>query len=465
MAWEALRRYRSAARLSDTGPVRSLRFGSFVALVAALTISLAAQIWIATYAERHALLAPAWASGLPVRVLFDSGPFHENLHRVLSVVMLVIAALQTAGLVVVARALPALSDRRVGWTIGVGATVMALLSLVAPVLTSGDAYAYIGYAHLGHAAYAPPAVIFPGELSAINAYLHVPMIPTNYGPFWLESSHLLVGWVTQLRTAVLLLRLENLVLLGALLVLLRSAGCGAGVVTLVALNPMLSFQFIANAHNDLLGLVLIVSALATIRRPWIATVIVAAAGLVKIPFLIIGAFVLTRLPDVRTRVLTIAAAIAGATIISLAFGGRGYVHAVLSTNAAFHLRAGTDTLRSVLGIVVFGSIALGMAGRRGLTAVAWTIPALAPTTYPWYFVWSVGWLATNGTGLRLGLAALPIVATILDPVWSLIGFTVPLAVLALIGILVDLVRSRRAFALQRRRNSSENANAQPLVGP
>lgn len=450
IAWEALRRLRSAMRPERLGPVQALPLGLLGALVAGLTLSLGAQLWIAAFAERHALVAPAWANGFPIRVLFDSGPFHEKVHRILSAAMLAIAVFQTALLVIAARSLSDTRDLRVRWTIGVGATMMALLSLAAPVLTSGDAYAYIGYAHLGRAAYAPPAVVFPGELAAINAYLKVPMIPTNYGPLWLGSTHFLVGWVTQLRTAVILLRVENIVLFILLLALLRAAGCGGGVVTLVALNPMLFFQFIANAHNDLLGLVLVVGALAVIGRPWIAAAIVGAAGLVKIPFLIVGVFVLTRLPDIRTRVLTIAFAVGSAAIVSLAVGGRGYVHAVLGTNAALHLRAGTDVLRAVLGIAVFVSIGLAISGRRVLTAMAWAIPALAPTTYPWYFAWSVGWLATTGTGLRLGLAALPIVAMILDPVWSLIGLTLPLALLTLAAIVVDTVRSRRAVLVARR---------------
>jgi len=117
---------------------------------------------------------------------------------------------------------------------------------------------------------------------------------------------------------ILALRVFGALLMASLLIAMRALGLPRRFLTVTALNPGLMFQFVANAHNDLIAILIVTLAAAVIRRsPTAGVGLIAVAGLVKIPFVLLGLPVLAVLrPAARTRYVGGVAAIVAVLVVS-----------------------------------------------------------------------------------------------------------------------------------------------------
>jgi hypothetical protein len=324
----------------------------------------------------------------------------------------------------------------------VGAVLMALFSF-APVLANADLYAYVGNGVLGRAAYTPPALPFAGDLSAINAFWHVPVPPATYGPLWIAVARLIVATGPSLVMKMTAFRLLGVALLAALFALLRAYGVRPRVLAVVAVNPALYFEFVLNAHNDLLPVVIVT--LAALTASWWAlgaSLLVAAAALIKVPFALVGLPIFSIVRKAVPRIVAVTVAIVAAALVSWFAGGPAYAHALLTYAAGSHL----ETFLHVIAALAALALLIGAVAslRRWKTAV-WLLPMFGAYTAPWYALWSFPY-ALGARRVLVYLAIwLPFVTWLTEPalarVWTLAGVLPAIVILS-------IALSRRRQSLQ-----------------
>ena len=315
------------------------------------------------------------------------------------------------------------------WVIATGAVLMAAVSF-APVVTNADVYAYVGNALLGRAAYAPPATPFPGDLAAINLWWRAPMAPTTYGPLWLAVARAVTEPFATLALKLTALRVLDATLFGALVILLRTYGVPARILTIVAVNPAFYFQFVLNAHNDMLPTCIAVgAALAAPAIAWLAVLLIAIAALVKAPYVLLGLPVLVRVKPAGGRAVAVVVAIAVALAASWFAGGAPYLQALLQHLEASHLEGAVHGVAIAAALV---AIAAAVAGARRLRSAVWLLPMLGAYTAPWYALWSVPYAIGARRILTYFAVWFPFVSILAEPslvrLWTF-AFVLPAAVI------------------------------------
>jgi len=334
------------------------------------------------------------------------------------------------------------SSARTG-ALAIAAVLMALFSF-APVLTNADLYAYVGNGLLGRAAYTPPPAPFTGNLATINAFWHVPVPAATYGPLWIAIATAVVAAVPTLALKMTAFRLLGAVLLAALFVLLRAYGTPPRILAIVMLNPALYFEFVLNAHNDLPAVVILtVAALVASWWPLAASLLIAAAALIKLPFVVLGLPVLANVRETVPRILAIAVAIVATAIVSWFGGGAAYAHALVAYASGSHLEG---AVHAAAALAALASIVFAVAGIRRLKSAVWLLPMFGAYTAPWYALWSLPY-ALGARPVLVYLAIwLPFVTFIAEPaltrVWTVAG-VLPAA------IVLSLVLSQKHQSLQR----------------
>ena len=313
--------------------------------------------------------------------------------------------------------------------------------LVAPPMFSRDVYSYLAQGLMidsGVDVYRHgPAAL--GGLVADQVPAIWQHTPSPYGPAFLIvaetvarplSSHLLLGII-----ALRLVALAGLALLAAAIpVLARSAGVSPpAALWLAVLNPLVLIHLVGGAHNDALMVGLLAAGLAAAvrQRPIVATVLVAAAALVKVPAAlglvavaaIWAAQLRGRLPRVRAAGAVAATAAAATVLITAAAGtGYGWVAALNTpispqnwsltgllgrwtadlvahdeTGAALVERlwrsAGLLAVVAVAGLVWTYRDRIGPVYGLGIVLVA--VVVFGPALRPWYAVWGLAPLAAS----------------------------------------------------------------------
>lgn len=339
----------------------------------------------------------------------------------------------------------------------VAVVLTALPLLVAPPLTSSDAYTYVGVGQLLRAGHDPYAVGW-GSLSR-------PDYARMLDPFWRNSPAPYSPLVLRLLQGVAAITGGNLlqgVLVLRALAVLALAGCaallvglarGAGrepapVLWLAVANPLVLLSCVSAAHLDVLMVWGLLAALALYRggRPVPALVLVGLAAQVKVVALLL-ALVLAldlalRQPSLARRVGRLAGGLAVAAVTfslgSLVSGlGWGWLRALSSPGRADtsltpvdavwdmmwraslvatrptgqHVQGAPTTVATV-ALVLAVALAIAAAARvtrlgveratgLGFAAVA----LLGGVLWPWYALWPVVFLALAGTPRERAAAA------------------------------------------------------------
>jgi hypothetical protein len=377
----------------------------------------------------YTMTGPAHAVAVPTEIVSPADMLRlpyptvaHDLHpsEIIHVGLLAIGVAETLVLWGLWRTLPAtlaFTGVRIVLAVAVGSTFEA--ALFVPALSSMDTYAYAGYAKLGMAhAYAPPARFFHGTFAAIDHLWGRPIVACVYGPLWVLLNQLIAGSAQTLGQAVFIERLIGIAAYGTLLLALRILKISGATIAIVAINPMLVNQFIANGHNDMIGVALVLFALAAVAEmPFLAALLVACAGLVKITLLALGFVVFAGPGRLPQRAAYVALAIVLALGTSLAFGGSAYAHTLfhhgLSVNRATQLTSSIVMTRT-LAAFALGILALGFVRGDILRAGAWPFCALTGLIYPWYLIWGLPYALRARAAAGHYLILLPIVAAALQ---------------------------------------------------
>jgi hypothetical protein len=402
--------------------------------IAALIGSYAVQIGTVYYAAHNQYPADPWRYSMPLMVVDDRGlaTAHADL---LTGIMLALAALQSYVLLAVYRSAP---SQRIVFA---GCAALLALSLAAPALMSFDLYGYVHDGLLNLAAYTPPSTPFPGEYHVFDLWFGHPSA-TLYGPLWLVIAPIVTSLGPTLLTKILALRLLNAALFVALVAGLGVLGLPPRVRAIAALNPGLALQFVANGHNDIIAIVLLVYAAAFIKRraPWLGTGLIAVAGLVKLPYAILGLPVLAAVRPVPARLAWAIAMLAAVVACSWLGGGVGYFNSLFGNVTS----RPEDIVHRVAGVVALALIALAFFGGRRLRTTGWVVPNLAVSVFAWYFAWGVPYALARRRIVSYVLVLFPFVTVLFESsferAWEL------LVVLPIVAIVAVFAPDKRVTA-------------------
>lgn len=374
------------------------------------------QLAVVRYGATHASPLPVWRLSEPLPTAFVYSVHTDTIEGI----ELLCAALQSYALLALYRAS---ASRRL---VAVAAAAMIVLSIVEPALTSADLYSNVGYALLGKLAYSPPAHPFPPEFSAINHEWKTPMTPSPYGPLWLALVWVVTMPFGTLLGKLLALRCFCAACFVALSSLLRALGLPRRFQIVTLLNPSLAMFFVTNAHNDVFALLWICAAAVFVRkRPAWAPLLLALAGLVKLPYVVLGLPVLASLRTTAARLFAASAAIFLVAAVSWEFGGRPYLAALLAharpmqESTAWHL---------IVSIVALALVLAALFGVRRYCSAVWLLAPVGSFypafVFPWYLLWGLPYALDRHRILAYFLIWLPLASALVDQqamrVWTLL---------------------------------------------
>jgi hypothetical protein len=393
-----------------------------------------------------------WLRQLPLPV-YDHHTERASVHAAIAYGGYVLAALETVLVAVIAFGVGSgrfLFGYR--FAVAVGAA-LALVSIVAPVMATTDPYEYIGSGMLGFRSYAPGPNPFAGTIYApIDA--HVPMRGVLYGPLWLSIDIGVTSLAGTIMAKLIALRVFNAILLAGLVWILARARVAPASLVALGLNPALWFYVVVNPHADIEGLVAVAGAFALAQRDKgiLAMLLVVAAGLIKVPFVVAGAAAFAPL-GMRRRILLAAVSTVLAVVISYLIPGPRYFSSIFGH---VHMWAGRAHERGADGFVyaipfVVAIMIVFVVSRRSVTGAAWLFGQMSPLAAPWYLFWGMPYAFASRTFV-LYLVALPLFGAMLDAMYigTRVPFSIDAAVFSAFVLDVYLVARRRVVKVQAR---------------
>ncbi len=387
---------------------------------------------------------PAWHRDLPLALLTPTWQPNADTTPFLGTIVQLFAISHTALLVALAGVIGRLEGG--AWFVRAlvvgGGTALAAEAFLASV-ADADTYLYVAHG-LSADAYRPDRMTPAGADAVLGELWGRPFLPSAYGPLWNAIGHAVASLSPDLPVQLALFRAVGLAAMGASIAALAAMRRTAAVV-LFALNPMLWFSYVAQAHNDIVGVALVLVALALRRFPAAAIVLVALAGAIKVPFLAVGIVVFAGAPTARARVLHAAAAVALGLAFSAAFGGIEYVravqHVVRMTGTQLPLALGIcHTALALLGVAGLG---VALCARRFAWGVPWSFVAFGQYSCWQYLGWGIPYALLDGTQGVLYLSTLPVAQYELNLVFVDTPLSIATNALLAIGLGVALVVSLR----------------------
>jgi hypothetical protein len=435
---------------ASPAPALALAFAC-AALLAAhqhlIDVAMFAQRGVITHSPGTKLLGPDFYQTLPYPVLDNAFGPPTSVHLAL----IAVGALESAVLFALYRVLrdrPAARMERAG--LALAAVAMLLLALHARALIGFDLYAYLGYAKLAtlHAAYAPPPVRFPGAFGTINDVWGTPLVTSYYGPLWIALDRLAVGGATTLGGALHTLRLIEVVPFAIVAGALAMRG-GVAFIALFALDPVVHVLYLTNGHNDLVGIALVLVALALVRRfPLFAALLAGAAGLVKLPFAATALLVFAGRGALAPRAAWVLLAFAVAGGGSLLLGGTEYAHDLafrLHQVNQVHVTVTVFTGKAIRTCLLLVALfALAAAFARGIVwrSASWSFAALSSTVYPWYLAAALPYAALERGALASFLILFPLAAALLENAFPHLGLGQVVMLVMLLSAAYEIVRAK-----------------------
>jgi hypothetical protein len=318
-------------------------------------------------------------------------------------------------------------------------------AILSPAMTSRDPYMYFSFAKLGLASYAaaPRAIDVPDFPT--RAWCYDLLLPSAYGPAFVLYERTLLAAVHNPVAAVVVLRSTNALWLIACIAFLKRIGVVKPAIAIFALNPVVLFEYVTNAHNDIIAICLILAAMSLDGALLASLAMVTVAGLVKLPFAAIGALAFARRPSLPQRVVPAVAGVLLTVALSYAIAGRAYFAGLWF----YHNVLGSAGNPLEIALTAFAVVAVVFAiARQAYTGIApFSFPAFSAVEIePWYALWGLPYALRERRHLAIFLILLPIGAYLMDDsVSAKIQLVLFVAICAVVGTLAvrDLRFGRR----------------------
>ncbi len=434
----------AVALITGWTPTRAATRVAAVALVVAFMVqayALDVQAWTVVTGQF------AWLNALPMHV-FDADHNDAVGEPYFSLVLLVCGIVETMALGIIALA----AGRGITLANGFVAFVVVAytcVSLASRSLSTTDVYEYVGTSLLGAHVYVLHAADFSQTMYASIAK-HIPVVGSIYGPLWVAINWCETAFGGDVSGKIEALRVANIVLLGATIAALRWARTEPTLPLVVLLNPFVWWYFVLNSHADLQWFLLLVLAFGFAKRssPRFALAFLVMAGLVKLPFVVLGGVVLRPLARWNVRVATWCGAIAIVGLSTYVVPGPVYL-ATLAHFTATHAQHNAKTYFYIVGPLCIALAALAVAARRQLTSAALLVHQMGPIAAPWYLLWGAPYALASERAMPY-IVGLPILGVLLDFAFTLDGVTRAIFLCTMIFALVDVfvarVRTKRSIA-------------------
>ncbi len=361
----------------------------------------------------------AWMKTLPIPVInrdYQGFP-HQALMGAVGLGLGALEAVALALVILTTRHRAGVFEKRFVVTL---VCTFAVLSFAAPAMSTTDPYEYAATGLLGFAAYAPAAHAFAGTVYAPFQKL-VPLSGVIYGPLWVLVDTAQTSLGSSVYQKIEAIRGTNAGFVALFLALLARAGLSRAALIGFALNPCTWFYFVANPHADIEGLALLAAAygFALRSKSRASMFFVAAAGLIKLPFVVIGGASLVPLSGAGRRFGTWLLACALVIVVSALVPEHAYLKG-LSQFAAHRAAVGWYAGWLVIAGALAVAMLLLVGVRRGPLGAAWLFQQLAILAAPWYLFWGVPYaIATDS--IEIYLVALPPAAALLGEASKLHG--------------------------------------------
>jgi len=346
---------------------------------------------------------------------------HSYQRHLFDLCGVLIASLETAAVYLLYRRIEVQPKNRLHQLFLICSVVLLYgMAITARANCSSDVYGYISSAKYGITAYsALPHAAFTGNfamLDDIDRKAWKVLAPCPYGPLWLAMSYEALARVTSVWQAIVIERSLSavFVLICGWAIWRIKSSFAAGV--LFVMNPMVLFNFVVEAHNDVMGLACILMAAVTFQRPLIGALWQVAAGLIKLPYLCIGILAAQVQRSLWVRLGAFSLALLMTCCISGLFGGMDYVHALLyhvhKNSQQHHLQS--ETAHVVLLVISVVALMLAAFWRNYFVEAPPAFLALAATIYPWYIGLAIPYFIIGDVAPIAYLATLPMSSLFID---------------------------------------------------
>ena len=448
--WERLAlRYKS--RFFKAARAYAPRKGAITVAIAALPLLLLAQIVLLHLQTKYDTPPTGtWATSLPIAI-FDGDHGSSAHHGLFSVLGFAIGASESAllGLIILA---VSRGTRLSKPALILAVALSAIISCVAPELSTSDPYEYVATGILGFGAYAPPNGALAGTIyGPISKF--IPLGGVIYGPLWVIVDVVQTWFGSSVVEKIYALRLWNVGLILGLVQIMRASRLTPAVIFSVILNPALWFYSVVNPHADIQGLVLLATAFYFARNVKIVPAILAltAAGLIKLPFVIIGGAILMPIKSPPKRVAMWVVAIGAVAAISFVIPGHAYAVDLVKFAA---LKTQSHVMSKwifFVPIVALAMLALVLSGKRA-GGISLFFSQAGPIAAPWYLYWGAAYAIASGFG-EVYMVSLPLLATLSDDMFELFFLVKVLIVMLVAAVFLDQIplrfRGTPAAAMQK----------------
>jgi hypothetical protein len=362
-----------------------------------------------------------------------------------------LSALETAVAYAIYRRITAAPLRRTQFILIAGCGIaLYALAVFSPANCSADVYGYISSAKYGGTAYSTGShAPFTGNfavLDAVDRKAWKVLAPCPYGPLWLAISSGTLAYVTTIWNAIIVERCigaVSVLLCGWAILRIRNS---PGLALLFIFNPMVVFNYVTEAHNDIMALACVLIAAVSFQRPLLGIVWQAAAGLIKLPYLLIAVLSAYARQALWIRIASFGLAAILVLAVSNFFGGIDYLHALfyhVQKNKPGSHREIENAHMLLLGICL-AAMAAATLRRQYFTQAPPAFLALAVTLYPWYLALIIPYVVIGETAPLAYIATLPMSSMFIDP---LLG--TKFAKILLIGIVAISCWVTRAYRISR----------------
>jgi hypothetical protein len=213
------------------------------------------------------------------------------------------------------------------------------------------------------------------------------------------------------------LRAIGLIAIAACIAFLIALKKTASLIWVIAVNPAVYQLFVAEGHNDILGVAFILGAVLLRKRfPRLAVVLAACAGMVKLPYILVAPLVFVAEPTLRRRITLGCASAAVTLAVSIIAGGPWYAWALHRVYQLYPQRISPleTLLHLAVAALAVAALVAAVVFRRFIAGLSWSNLALGQFALPQYLAWCFPYALLADEPNLAFFASLPIALFLLN---------------------------------------------------
>lgn len=424
-----------------------------ITICACLCALFAGKLYVIDDAAHHFLQSQPKTINLPIlaiqvcdRLAFRGCDHYNSIDVEHTTAVEIIRIAQSAFLFILASILYGNPPHRrmTNTILGIAAAITATLAFFSPAMEGPDLYAYVAQAQITPSAYHPASAPFTQENIVLNHLWGLPLWPSPYGPLWIAVTKLTISPFPTLLGKLLALRFFEILIIALCAALIAILRLPYWVQATFIMNPMIYDTYVSEGHNDLFGASLVLAAAALYRRlPYLAILPAAAAGAVKLPYILIGMLAFSAEQSTIRRVyLGLSSAILACSV-SILVGGLWYWQALrYIADLSMHPASSFEILLHITSaLCAVALVGVAVNKRRFVTSAIWLIPSLGSGMLPQYLAWSFPYALLGEEPNFIFLTTLPITLHLLNTIFDITPIFISLRAILIALPTITIIRA------------------------